>query len=190
MSLKTIVKVSHISNLSDARYCAGMGVDMLGVGVIPSQENYLSPAIFHEIRGWIAGPKIIAELYGLSSLEEVEAAIETYAPDYLELAVEEYLKFGPALPLPCLINCGATPPHPIPGTPEKISHLIADERMSCADVPAQIPVLIRVSSLQSLSDKLAKGCFSGVVLEAPKQSRAGMTSYEQLGHLLEALEDA
>ncbi len=30
MALKTIVKVGNITNLSDARYCAVMGVDMLG----------------------------------------------------------------------------------------------------------------------------------------------------------------
>ena len=28
--LKTLIKVSNINNLSDARYCAGMGVEMLG----------------------------------------------------------------------------------------------------------------------------------------------------------------
>ena len=33
--LKTQVKVSSITNLSDARYCAGMGVDLLG---FPIQE--------------------------------------------------------------------------------------------------------------------------------------------------------
>ena len=28
--LKTIVKVSEVNNLSDARYCAGMGVEYIG----------------------------------------------------------------------------------------------------------------------------------------------------------------
>ena len=31
MPLKTFVKVGNITNLSDARYCAGMGVDMLRI---------------------------------------------------------------------------------------------------------------------------------------------------------------
>lgn len=189
MALKTIVKVSHISNLSDARYCAGMGVDMLGVGVIASQENYIEPAVFHEIRGWIAGPKIIAELYGLSEPGEIQAAIETYAPDYFELTLEEYRKFAAQLTLPCLIDCGAWPPRPLPGDDEKISHFIAGERTACAEVSTEIPVLVRVTSVLSLQEKLASGCFRGVVLKGPRQSRAGKTSYEQLGELLEALEE-
>ena len=56
MALKTLVKVGKISNLSDAWYCAGMSVDMLGFTVIASQENYVSPELFREMRGWFYGP--------------------------------------------------------------------------------------------------------------------------------------
>ena len=65
MPLKTFVKVGCITNLSDARYCAGMGVDMLGFRAVESQENYIKPSQFQEIRGWIAGPLVVAEVYGV-----------------------------------------------------------------------------------------------------------------------------
>lgn len=189
MSLKTIVKVSHVSNLSDARYCAGMGVDMLGVGVISSHQDYMAPPLFQEIRGWIAGPKIVAELYGVSTHEEIRAAVETYAPDYFELTLDEYLKFGSALSLPCLVYCGETMPAASVVDPQKVSHFIAGERLSCKDLPERMPVMIQVTTVPSLQEKLAQGCFRGIVLEGPRQSRVGMTSYEELGDLLEALED-
>jgi phosphoribosylanthranilate isomerase len=39
MPLKTFVKVGCITNLSDARYCAGMGVDMLGFRAVEVRKT-------------------------------------------------------------------------------------------------------------------------------------------------------
>ena len=60
MALKTKVKVGNITNLSDARYCAGMGVDMLGFPV--SGTNGLSLEKFKEINGWVTGPELVLEI--------------------------------------------------------------------------------------------------------------------------------
>jgi phosphoribosylanthranilate isomerase len=57
MSLVTKVKAANITNLSDARYCAGMGVEWIG---FPSQD--VSPAMFAEITGWLSGPQWVIEL--------------------------------------------------------------------------------------------------------------------------------
>ena len=61
MTLKTTVKVGNITNLSDARYCAGMGVDMLGfkIGEGIGQVNLVK---FKEITDWISGPEFVNEL--------------------------------------------------------------------------------------------------------------------------------
>lgn len=89
MALKTVVKVGNISNLSDARYCAGMGVDFLGFRVHASDPNYVAPDTFQEFRGWFSGPKVVAELYGTTTPAELTAAIEAYSPDYLEVGLSE-----------------------------------------------------------------------------------------------------
>ena len=86
MALKTLVKVGNISNLSDARYCAGMGVDMLGFRVISGQEHYVSPELFKEIRGWFSGPSVVAEAYGIRSGEDLPFIIQNYLPDFIELS--------------------------------------------------------------------------------------------------------
>ncbi len=59
--LKTTVKISNVTNLSDARYCAGMGVDMLGFSVDESSDNYTASRKYAEIRAWIAGVKLVVE---------------------------------------------------------------------------------------------------------------------------------
>src|SRR4051812_19134719 len=103
MPLKTVVKVGNISNLSDARYCAGMGVDMLGFRVLEKQENFISPRLFQEIRGWVSGPKVVAEVYGLESPEQLLAIVSNYAPDYFELSLSAYRTFNDHLTLPSLV---------------------------------------------------------------------------------------
>ena len=61
MALKTKVKINRITNLTDARYCSGMYVDILGFSLEEGAPNYISPIQFQEITGWIAGIDFAAE---------------------------------------------------------------------------------------------------------------------------------
>lgn len=190
MPLKTLVKVSHISNLSDARYCAGMGVEMLGFAVTPSQPAYTSPQVFQDIRGWISGPKIVAELYGISGPDAIEGIISDYAPDYVELTYEEYNRFKNFLPLPCIVSLpSGTVSEQLPDFDSKIPYLIVDEDFDFKNASPSIPVLVKTTSVHSLKEKLQQGILKGVVLEGPKELRPGVTNYDQLGGILEALEE-
>src|SRR5262245_49771827 len=105
MPLKAFVKVGSITNLSDARYCAGMSVDMLGFRALEGQENYIKPSFFQEIRGWITGPLVVAEVYGLTQPDQLTRILENYKPDYLEMGVKELSLFE-TLPLPLILAVG------------------------------------------------------------------------------------
>jgi phosphoribosylanthranilate isomerase len=63
MELKTKVKVSNITSLSEARYCAGMGVDFLGFRFWDNDENNYETDFkrFTEISSWVSGPKFVIE---------------------------------------------------------------------------------------------------------------------------------
>jgi phosphoribosylanthranilate isomerase len=84
MALKTFVKVSNITNLSDARYCAGMEVDMLGFVCVTGKPDFVPINQFQDIRGWITGPAIVAEIEGLDA-RDLSAILENYKPDYLQV---------------------------------------------------------------------------------------------------------
>jgi phosphoribosylanthranilate isomerase len=77
--LKTKVKVSAIENLSDARYCAGMGVEWLGFSMteVPVDK-------FNEIRNWLSGIQIVGEAFNCSA-DQIIALCESYQPDVLEI---------------------------------------------------------------------------------------------------------
>jgi phosphoribosylanthranilate isomerase len=77
MSLKTFVKVSGINNLSDARYCAGMGVDVLGFNIDALTQDYISPEKFVAIQGWLSGVSFAAE-FSLSSARDIEMQLKGY----------------------------------------------------------------------------------------------------------------
>jgi phosphoribosylanthranilate isomerase len=65
MSLTKYVLISRVSNLSDARYCAGMMVDALSFNLNPSKPDYVSPTQYEDITQWVVGPKMIGELSGI-----------------------------------------------------------------------------------------------------------------------------
>jgi phosphoribosylanthranilate isomerase len=61
MALKTFVKISGVNNLSDARYCAGMQVNLMGFSLEEGDKNFVSPEKFKEISGWLSGVEYVAE---------------------------------------------------------------------------------------------------------------------------------
>jgi phosphoribosylanthranilate isomerase len=85
MALNTIVKVGNISNLSDARYCAGMGVQYLGFSLDSHKADYVDPLTLKSIKEWVVGPEIVGELSGLDHVS-IQRTAERYDIDCLEVA--------------------------------------------------------------------------------------------------------
>lgn len=62
MALAIKVKASRINNLSDARYCAAMGVEMMGFLIDSNSDDAVSPELFNAITGWISGIELVGEI--------------------------------------------------------------------------------------------------------------------------------
>ncbi len=84
MALKTTVLVNGINNLSDARYCAGMGADMMGFNVDDHHAEHLNDAAFKEITGWVSGIKLVGEFDDAGASEINEKAFNLNL-DYIQL---------------------------------------------------------------------------------------------------------
>lgn len=179
MALRTFVKVGSITNLTDARYCAGMGVDLLGFEVIEGAPNYISPKTFQEIRGWVSGPKIVAEVYGLKAAENLETVIENYRPDYLELGSTEYQLLKDVLKLPYLIVLTKDEELPLGANPEMIIRK-SESITNAGD-------LVFVTTHQEAELALTKD-MKGVALTGSPESRPGIKDYNELSEILEFLE--
>ncbi|MFZ6012685.1 MAG: hypothetical protein ACOYXT_20235 [Bacteroidota bacterium] len=192
MPLKTLVKVGNVTNLSDARYCSGMGVDMLGFRVTEGQPDYISRTLFQEIRGWISGPKVVAELYGMKDSQALTTILADYAPDYFELSFDEYQKYAASLTLPVIVRAKenelANPVLQQPG----VLYVLID-----SDIPAnalqqysrQLSVLLDVHSREGLQDKLKDYPLKGISLSGSAEIRPGYKNYEHLADVLEELDE-
>lgn len=181
MPLKTVVKVGGITNLSDARYCAGMGVDFLGFGVINGQENYLPSKKYQEIRGWITGPQIVAEIYGLKDPKELDVILEEYKPDYLEMGLSE-LHLLDSIPLPVILSLTGDEKENFKVKP---AYVLLKEMY---DARTPFPLLLEVRSMGDMQSALANPRIKGIVLSGSSEIRPGLKNYESLADILEQLE--
>lgn len=92
MSLSKFVKVSHVSNLSDARYCAGMMVDILGFEIADnSKDHFVSAQTFTELTEWVAGVSFCGE-FGNSDCDKITELLHNYAVQYIESTSLDVLK--------------------------------------------------------------------------------------------------
>ena len=87
--LKTNIKASSISNLTDARYYAAWHVNWLGFDLRSTADNALSLAEVKAIKEWIEGPTIVGEM----DLFDFERAKEII--DFLELEAIQVGMFTP-----------------------------------------------------------------------------------------------
>lgn len=200
MALKTFVKISNITNLSDARYCAGMMVDVMGFNVDPTSDKRIDPNEFKEITEWVAGVKYAGE-FGSSSKNDICEALSAYPIDYIQMedytAVETINLLGKPIIFKLAIN-----------TEEELSKL--KSKLSYLD--ELVKMLIIKSDNESLFDsldsqigyyngnlKLLKGYglkendhldkFPGLELEAVEEERPGFKDYGEVMDVLEAIEE-
>jgi phosphoribosylanthranilate isomerase len=80
MPYPTPILIRGINNLSDARYCAGMGADKLSFVLDPTLPGHLAPGVVKELAGWIAGVELIGE-FGELSAPEINALAADCALD-------------------------------------------------------------------------------------------------------------
>lgn len=85
MALQTFVKINHVTNLTDARYCSGMMVNLLGFSLDPNSPNFVSSEEYKEITGWVSGVEFVAEFSWNPDLDIVASLKE-----YPEIAWVEY----------------------------------------------------------------------------------------------------
>lgn len=195
MPLKTLVKVGNISNLSDARYCAGMGVEMLGFTVIEGKENFINPKSYQEIRGWVSGPSIVAEIYGINGQPNLTQIIEEYAPDFLELGISE-LHLLPETMLPLIVSLDQTvsaeQKQKLDSLKDKIAFILIDNPIISfpliKEISREFPVLIMIRSTVKVSELLSVKGINGIALNGSQEIKPGLKDYSHLADVLEQLE--
>ena len=85
MALITEVWLKNISNLSDARYAAGMGVQTLGIHMDPASSFHLSASEVQALRSWIVGPAFVGQYDSPPNLSALRESMKTYGFENIEI---------------------------------------------------------------------------------------------------------
>ena len=84
--LKTKIKASQITNLTDARYFAAWDVRWLGFCLDANTDYFMPPPNVAAIKEWVEGPKIVGE-FGLQTAEEIRALVDTLELDAIQVGM-------------------------------------------------------------------------------------------------------
>ncbi|QIX59770.1 hypothetical protein HER32_00605 [Hymenobacter sp. BT18] len=207
MSLITSVLVRGINNLSDARYCAGMGADYLTFRLDPALPGYLEPAAVQELSGWVAGVQLVGEFSTLP-VDEINALAEQCGLHYILLHRARPAQELSRLTRPVLQLAEWIPDMLPEDVDLRFRQLVANTRgIVLADVPPapltgvqrahlseqarSYPVWLAAGFAEgiSLRELLQQVHVAGIVLEGGQEIKPGLRDFDEMEKVFEALED-
>ncbi len=205
MSLKTFVKISGINNLSDARYCAGMYVNLMGFNLEQSHENFISPEKYKEITDWLSGLEYVAE-FETAHPDTILSTLQNYESiQFIEIQEEIHLKM--------LVNSGYGLILRVKLDEEQdldtliakadsykdfgvILHLTSDLLKLTTDSTEKIKSLATQCDVllgfdleaESVEGTLQATGVKGISLQGGDEIKPGLKDFDELADILEALE--
>lgn len=201
MALSTFVKISEVSNLSDARYCSGMGVDQLGFNFNAANPNAIAPKVFLEIKNWVAGVDFVGEFEDMSSDQIID--IQKDLPlDLIEISDKDALEAVHLLGKPISFKLNISHQAQIDGLMSELSYLdeLAEQViLECSDESLFSSLDSKVSSYHGRL-KLIRGYdvseeaidnlnnFKGIQLKGTPEEQPGFKDYGEVMDILEELE--
>ena len=190
MALRTFVKVSGVNNLSDARYCAGMGVDQLGFNIEVSHENYTDPQAFKEISDWLSGVEFVGEIESESSV--IEDEIKGYALQAIQVAHTSQISHAVKTGLPVIFKCESFNEANLVWQ-EAQAHLsyilVETEPDFDSSEKIEFPIVLQSTFSASAIDNVLQAMEpKGIALVGGNEIRPGYNDFDSLADTLEALE--
>ena len=202
MALKTVVKVGGITNLSDARYCAGMGVDLLGFSLDAASPDFVSESAYQEITAWISGVHLVGEL-GDGRVSEA-ALLTRYPVNYLQTSQVNLLPSLAALNVPLILRvdfaendqsslravCEANRSYVAYFLLESDNVVLTESEMSfLRRLATKYPILLGFgfsrANIHFLLDTLP---VKGIALRGSREIKPGLKDFDELADILEAIE--
>lgn len=203
MALRTKVKVSEITNLSDARYCAGMGVEMIGFALDEDHPRFIELSTARDITSWISGIQVAGEFQG-HNYSNIEYLSQELNIDYIQLRhpvdIVELKKIHKPVIIQLFYTSGQESL-----LEEQLDKYSADKIQFLLESDENV-------NLESLSETLTRWCSKhsiilgfgiesenlnlitehikpwGIALKGGDEIKPGLKSFEELAEILESLE--
>ena len=188
--------IRGINNLSDARYCAGMGADKLTFILDPALPGHLDTKTVKELAGWIAGVELIGEFDQLNA-----ASINAIAADCALDAVllrsprtaEELAEIAPPVYIELAADTAALA-QPLPSSllgvvVELPENTTAEMRAALQATASRQPLWLGPGLLPERARDLASQLpLAGLSFPSGDEVKPGLRDFDQLEAVFEALE--
>lgn len=187
--LKTKVKAGNITNLSDARYCAGMGVDWLGFPI-----DSIDPKTFKEITGWVTGPHFVLEIGAgpFPALLDYQATTLQIANQ--QLKESESLDHSLIVSLP-YVDWPTAKSELIKNKPRILCILITgltgsqvSDKATLKEVADHFEILINLEACPYSLSEILNFEVAGINISGNQELKPGLKDYTELAVVLEQLE--
>jgi phosphoribosylanthranilate isomerase len=206
MALNTLTAVTEINNLSDARYCAAMGVDILGFNLANGQPGTVTPETVKEIAGWVAGVQLAGAFAGAPT-DEINEAARQCALNLVLLNSHYLLDDLAKIELPVILQVEIHKDsyerelvqmlelyqphvqHFLISSPE--FQAIDDTNLPfLQELALRFPVLLGFGlEKENVLQVLAEVKPAGIALKGGHELKPGLKSFDELADILEALEE-
>jgi phosphoribosylanthranilate isomerase len=101
MGLTIPVILNSVNNLSDARYAAGMGVDLMGFEVEEGAERYVNLDLYKAITAWLSGVQTVASV-SLLNPDALAFLQENHQPDFIQFESVEGISQSDLSDIACI----------------------------------------------------------------------------------------
>lgn len=203
MALSAFVYISDVENLSDARFAAGMGVELIGFKLDPSDPSSLTAEKFKEISEWISGVQIVGE-FGKNEPQRVQELLDQFNVDYILVSEEELLREYADLDVPIIFkinwekanlkDLGATMSF-CSGSVDYFLLEANKTEFSDADhsrieeLAIKYPIILGFGiHVHNASELAANMSIKGICLKGSPELRPGYKEFDEMADILESLE--
>lgn len=175
--MKAKVKVGNITNLSEARYCSGMGVDLLG---FPVGEDGLKPEQYKQLIEWVAGPEFVLEVHQ-SATKDLQYITDNYPGHYIGIGINQ-LDWLSREDLDFIVAIEAGDIDRVAG--KRNVKFIEILNWDGVRITSQVPLLLNTTDVEAVLSLNA-----GIALNGSDEDKPGIKDYTHLAEALEALEE-
>ena len=179
--LKAKIKISQITNLTDARYFAAWGVDYLGFDIHPDSDAFVNPAKLKEIAEWVEGPEIVLEFDGQPEkiwIQDYEKAVGTFllqTPEDLDLGLSTMTVRNKNESLEAVV---IKPQESWEEFDPDIIKTLVDR-----GIPVYLDIYFTKDQLEGI---IQEDCI-GLVLRGGEEEKVGIKSYDELDDIFDRL---
>ena len=194
MSLKTKALISSVTNLSDARFATGMGVDFIGFNIDENARDAISLTDFTAITAWLEGPTMVGETSKIISKEKALELAQSFELGYMISDSEEQIEVFKSSGMTTFLRTEIISIGELENITTVADHIIVETAQDFTiedfnHLDLQKPVFTANSfNSGNINDWIEQTNITGIELRGSEEIRTGFVDLDEMADILEAIE--